>query len=115
MESMRAHIVVGLAVVFGLSGCFGDPPPDPTEAPLEVVVADCVLNRPSVQVGRHEFSLVGDGSATVKAPDGTEAFRLDTSSAPSPTHELTEGQWMIECSDSQGSTGSATLRVDPAD
>jgi hypothetical protein len=53
-----------------LTGCFGDSPPDPGSAPLEVVVGSsmkpeepCLLNRPEVAAGQHEVSLLNVSGA----------------------------------------------------
>jgi hypothetical protein len=50
-----------------LSGCFGDPPPDPASAPLEVVVGSsqlpdqpCLLNREEVAAGEHVVQCLAD-------------------------------------------------------
>jgi len=57
-----------------LSGCFGDPPPDPATAPLEVVLDGCLLNRDEVAAGPHDVSVVGDGELVVEDESGAEVL-----------------------------------------
>lgn len=72
------------AVVLG--GCFGDPPPDPATAPLEVVVEGCVLNRPEVAPGAHAVAVVNHdklqpGQLVVSGEDGEQVLRVSIGSA----------------------------------
>ncbi|MEO5833371.1 MAG: hypothetical protein ABIR83_08365 [Nakamurella sp.] len=56
MDTTRAAMF--LAVAVALAGCFGDPPPDPATAGLEVVIEGCVLNRPEVAPGTHDVVVI---------------------------------------------------------
>ena len=70
-----------LAVALLLTGCFGDPPPDPRTAPLEVVVESskapdqpCLLNRGEVAAGEHEVTVIvegGSGTVVIRDDAGT--------------------------------------------
>lgn len=82
---LAARTRIGVILVaFGavaLTGCFGDPAPNPAEAPLEVVVEGCVLNRANVAPGMHEVSVLNHaekqpGELVVSGEDGTEVLRL---------------------------------------
>lgn len=123
-----APLLVVLAAL-GLSGCLlGDPPPDPAEAPLEVVVGsrtveeDCLLNRASVAAGTHEVTVIGDsGPATVRILDGSgrvvfEGAAVTDGEGPpegSPEVELASGQHVVECDLQGGATATVPLQVDP--
>lgn len=107
--------VVGLAMCLALAGCLGDPAPHPTEAPLEIVLDSCSLNRGSVQVGTHDFAAVGEGVALVKDPSGNDQFEVDASGHPPEAHPLTEGTWTIECTTPGKPVATVQLRVDPAE
>lgn len=56
----------------------GGSAPDPAEAPIEVVVEKCDLNRESVAAGTHEVTVVGTGVVVVTGPgDGPQVLRLE--------------------------------------
>lgn len=114
MDARRtASYAVGLALSFGLTGC-GDPPPDPRDAPIEVVLDSCTLNRGSVQVGTHEVSVIGEGLATFKDPQGNGVFQVDAAGRDPEGYRLSEGRWTVECQAPSGAARRATLQVDPA-
>ena len=74
-------MALALMGTVGLGGCFGDPAPDPAEAPLEVVVEGCVLNRPDVAPGTHEVSVINYGEyrsaeLVISGEDGSELLSL---------------------------------------
>ncbi|MGI8531029.1 MAG: hypothetical protein ACR2KO_16325 [Geodermatophilaceae bacterium] len=109
-----------------LTSCFGDPPPDPSVAPLEVVhgsrqqpTEPCLLNRYEVGAGTHELVLIAEGQpVTVSLRDSsgsvvyrTEASRGDGEVVPGSV-ELGAGTYVVECT--AGETSSeATLVVTP--
>src|SRR5687767_10587456 len=77
-RAVTARPLVCVPVVFLLlAGCFGDAPPDPETAPLEVVVGSseapdqpCLLNREEVAAGEHEVTVFAEGGqATVVIRD----------------------------------------------
>ena len=85
--------VPAAAVLLLLTGCFGDSPPDPGSAPLEVVVGSsmkpeepCLLNRPEVAAGQHQVSLLnvsgGPASVVVRDAAGAVVFESDAGEKP---------------------------------
>ena len=121
--------LLGVLTLLGISGCLlGDPPPDPAEAPIEVVVGsrtveeECLLNRESVAAGTHEVTVIGDsGPATVRILDeaGDVVFEgaaiTDGQGPPegSPLAELASGQHLVECTPEGGPTTTVPLQVAP--
>jgi hypothetical protein len=96
--SVRAFLLSLIAAVgcLGLIGCFGDPPPDPATAPLEVVANDnagkCALNREEVAAGRHEVVVITEGiQATVELHDesGKVLFRQKGDTWPQASEDET--------------------------
>lgn len=67
----------------------GDPPPDPTEAPLEVVLASCLLNRDEVGAGTHNVAVVGAGSLVVTDESGAAVLTLSSGNADLVTGKQT--------------------------
>jgi len=86
-----------------LSGCFGDPPPDPATAPLEVVLDGCLLNRDEVAAGPHDVAVVGDGDLVVQDASGAEVL------AGGGTLVTREGTYTFVCTIGSGES-TATLR-----
>ncbi len=79
MAITRAALSLVGAVALG--GCFGDPPPDPATAPLEVVLEGCALNRPEVTPGTHDVTVINHdkyqpGQLVVSGRDGREVLTL---------------------------------------
>lgn len=124
-----------LAGVGLLSGCLGDPPPDPEVQPLEIVVGhpdpdheQCLLNVDEVGAGTHEVTPVttaGKARVRILDPSGAVLFER-TVHPPAPDGEgrevalespgavrLEAGEHRVECivADGRHSTG---LRVVPA-
>ncbi len=67
-------VLLGTGALVTLQGCLGDAPPDPRSAPLEVVLDGCHVNRPDVQAGSHEISIIGEGRLSVTDEAGTEVL-----------------------------------------
>ena len=130
--------LIGAVGFLGVTGCLGDPPPDPATAPLEVVasgndVGKCALNREEVAAGRHEVVVITEGTqATVELHDegGKVLFRQkgDTwpqSSEDETMQEVTEedaeddsvklaaGEYTFVCRYRGGPAGVARLTVVP--
>ena len=93
-----------------LSGCFGDAPPDPTSAPLEVVVRStqlpdepCLLNREEVAAGDHDVTVFdesgGPSSVVVRDPTGAVVFEaaVSGSEAAQGSVALAEGEHVVQC------------------
>ncbi|MGI8947865.1 MAG: hypothetical protein ACR2FV_07815 [Ornithinimicrobium sp.] len=93
-----------------LSGCFGDPAPDPATAGLEVVLDGCALNRPDVAPGTHRFDLIGPGDLVVT--DGGGAVALDIASGGAGELVSTSQTYTFTCTVGTEQT-SATLQSVP--
>lgn len=122
-----------LLPVLALGGCFllADPPPDPSVAPLEVVVdsskvaEQCLLNRESVAAGTHEVTLLTEGrAATVRVLDELGDVVFTGQAVPGegegaggpegpPSVQLSAGEHTVECSPEGGSPVTVPLHVDP--
>ena len=79
VATTRAALTLVGAVALG--GCFGDPPPDPATAPLEVVLEGCLLNRSEVAPGAHDVVVINHdkhqpGQLVVSGEDGREVLTL---------------------------------------
>jgi hypothetical protein len=105
-----------------LAGCFGDPPPDPAEAPLEIVVGStqqpdqpCLLNRGEVAAGLHPVTVISEaGTATVALRDEQGRTVFEGRSGPGQTSvELAEGEYTVECVTGDRPVGTVVLRVTP--
>ena len=136
---MRAHLLslIGAVGCLGLTGCLGDPDPDPATAPLEVVAngndaGRCVLNRESVAAGSHEVVVITEGvQAIVELHDegGNVLFRQKGDTWPQSSEdetmpevaedaegdsvELAAGEYTFVCRYRGGPTGEAPLTVVP--
>lgn len=97
----------------GVSGCLGDPPPDPRSAPLEVVLEGCLLNRESVQAGRHQVAVVGEGTLVVVDPDGADVVELRGAELSPREVDTRVGDYVLLCRPAAGGESQAVLRVDP--
>lgn len=124
---MHASSAAGLAALASLSGCFGDPPPAPEVAPIEVVVGSrgtpsgpCLLNRDEVAAGVHDVTVIAErGPARVVLTDETGDVVLDVGAAPGSVGQvasvrLDEGHHVVRCRIEGGAAGEAALRVGPA-
>lgn len=110
-------------VSLALAGCFGDPPPDPRTAPLEVVVGSltrpdqpCILNRDEVRSGAHEVSVIVErGPAVVRIIDSDDTILIELA-APSGAVstgplQLPPGDYKVECVADDGTATSVALSV----
>lgn len=116
-------LLLSVISLLGLTGCpsFGDPAPDPSVAPLEIVVEGCVLNRESVAAGTHEVTVISQGQpATVRIVNESGQVVFTTKAiaggvgpdAGSPSVELASGRHVVECSPEGGTSMSVPLQVD---
>jgi hypothetical protein len=92
-----------------LSGC-GDPAPDPAQAPIEVVLDGCELNRSAVAPGTHEVSIVGSGRLEILDASGSVVATLSSPAPESVT--LGEESYTFVC-ETSGQTERARLDSDP--
>lgn len=83
-RAQRAAILVllGAGGLPTLAGCLVDDPPDPRSAPLEVVLDGCQLNRPDVEAGPHEISIIGEGRLSVTDEAGAEVLEAGGMQVP---------------------------------
>lgn len=93
---------------FTLSGC-GDPAPDPAEAPIEVVLDGCELNRSTVAPGSHEVSVIGTGRLEILDASGKTVLGLTSGS---DTVTLGDGEYTFVC-ETSGRTEQARLDSEP--
>ena len=103
--------VAALAVLTGLAGCAGDPDPDPATAPLELVLEQCTLNRPSVAAGPHTMAVVGKGRATVTDPQGAVVLTAPGGEEQPAEVQLAAGTYGVTCEPEGGGLGEAELEV----
>ena len=93
----------------------GDPPPDPSSAPLEVVLDSCTLNRPSVREGSHPVAIVGTGRVTVTDPAGSVVLTArGGEETPAEVTLAGAGTYGVACEPEGGRMAEAELLVEPA-
>ena len=127
--------VMAAAGIGLLSGCLGDPPPDPEIQPLEIIVGNpdpkygpCLLNIGEVGAGTHDvtpIAMAGKARVRILDPSGAVVFErtLDENPAEGGGQEvpqsdqgsvlLAAGEHRVECVVA-GGIHFATLRVVPA-
>lgn len=84
-----ARALMSAAILVAVTGCLGDPPPDPETAPLEVVLDTCALNRPEVGAGIHNVAVVGPGQLVITDEAGNEVLSLTAGNADLTTTSQT--------------------------
>ncbi len=126
---------IALAGIGLLSGCMGDPPPDPEVQPLEIIVGNpdskygpCLLNVDRVGAGNHDvtpMALAGKARVQILDPSGAVVFKrtIQEHSPEGGGHEVMQedqgtvrlqaGEHRVECILADG-THSTSLRVVPA-
>lgn len=105
--AFRARLTgaAGAAVLLaGLAGC-GDPEPAASEAPLEVVLDTCMLNRSEIAPGVHEVALVGVGTVTVTDSSGATVLTLTQSGSLTSEADT----YTFTCTSGGAATGTATV------
>lgn len=121
---VKLQVGMVLTACLVASGCFGDPPPDPDVAPIEVVAgskqradAPCLSNRDEVGAGTHELVAITEaGPVTVRIRDsaGAVVVELEATERPAASEvTLGTGTHTIECMFKDGSTASVLMRVVP--
>lgn len=119
VATSRWLVVVTAGACSLVTGCFGDPAPDPEVAPLEVIARpdSCYLNRDSVAEGIHPVSvIVARGAGRVRILlDDQAVYQQASGSSPSgdaadPEVELAEGEYVVECV-VEGAVTSTSLKV----
>ena len=101
-----------MALTLAVSACFGDPPQDAEDLPLEIVVHpdECLINYPQVGPGIHEVTVIFEGtsgSVRIVRP-GETVFSSDTGTRGSA--DLVVGEYQIEC-EADGVTRQIALSV----
>lgn len=94
---IRTVLVLTLTLVVG--ACFGDPPPDAEDLPLEIVVHpdECLINYPQVGPGIHEVTVIFEGtSGSVRIVDANETV-YSSDAGTSGSAELAVGAYQVEC------------------
>lgn len=94
-----------------LGGCMGDPPPDPSAAPLELVLQSCTLNREAVAAGGRTMAVVGKGRATLTDPQGSVVLTAPGGEESPAEVQLTAGTYGVTCEPEGGGLGEAELKV----
>lgn len=109
------RLVVVWLLVCPLAGCFGDPPPDPATAPLEVILDECTLNRPDVAPGTHQvdvFRYEGQGPGVVVVTDEDAQQVLSVDSGGGGELVTTEQTYTFSCTIG-GAVNTTTLTSKP--
>lgn len=127
---------LALAAAILLSGCFGDPPPDPEVQPLEIIVGNadpeygpCLLNVDEVGAGTHDvtpMSMAESATVRILHPSGAVLYeraigehRLQGGGHEVPEEDqgsvrLASGNHRVECTLSADTTHTTELLVVPA-
>ena len=112
LAASRTQLVSAAVCSVFLSGCFGDPPPDPATAPLEVVMDSCQLNRAQVAPGTHEVTIIGAGQLLVTDESGGEVLSADSDGQMAARLVTGEQKYAFTCT-VDGRRGEATLISEP--
>lgn len=99
-------MTLALASALAVTGCLGDPPPDPATAPIEIVVDDCAINRSEVGSGRHSVTVIGEGQVEI-ADASDEVVLTVVSQDDGLGHLETSTQtYTVTCTSSSGGESS---------
>ena len=128
MPTSFAHRLAAAAIALAAAGttaACGDPEPDPSTAPIEVVANSlakpneaCILNRTSVGAGTHEVVVIAESApALVRVQDSNGRPILDLTVAPGATQSssvvLEPGAYAVSCAAEGGTpVSSVQLRVE---
>lgn len=132
---VAGRLAVALAGIGLLSGCLGDPPPDPEVQPLEIIAGNtdpeydpCLLNVGEVGAGSHEvvaLAVAVRARVRILDPSGAVVWERTIQEHPAEgggreapegeqgTVRLRAGEYRVECILADGAHAT-TLRVVPA-
>jgi hypothetical protein len=107
---VRIRTVLALALAVG--GCFGDPPPDAEDLPLEIVVhpEECLINYPQVGPGIHEVTVILEGTSGSVRIVGAGKTVFSSDAGTSGSADLVVGEYQVECQ-TDGVTRQIALAV----
>ena len=107
---MRIRTVLALTLAVG--ACFGDPPPDAEDLPLEIVVHpdECLLNYSQVGPGRHEVTVILEGTSGSVRIVGTGETVFSSDAGTTGGADLVVGDYQVEC-ETDGVTRQIALSV----
>jgi hypothetical protein len=101
-----------LAFTLAVGACFGDPPPDAENLPLEIVVHpnECLINYPRVGPGIHDVTVIfEDTSGSVRIVGAGETV-FSSDAGTSGSADLVVGDYQVEC-ETEGVTRQVALSV----
>lgn len=120
-----AGAALALTMATGTAACFGDPEPDPSVAPIEIVAnsraepeSPCLVNRPSVGAGTHELVVIAESAPAVvrvQDADGVQLYeeRVEQGASTSTTIVLEAGRYSVSCAqDGRTPVTTIGLQVD---
>ena len=107
---MRIRTVLALTLAVG--ACFGDPPPDAEDLPLEIVVHpdECLINYPQVGPGNHEVTVIFQGTSGSVRIVGASETVFSSDAGTSGSADLVLGDYQAEC-ETDGVTKQIALSV----
>lgn len=107
---MRIRIVLALALT--VVACFGDPPPDAEDLPLEIVVHpdECLINYSVVGPGVHEVTVIFEGASGSVRILGAGETAFSSDAGTSGLADLGVGDYQVEC-ETDGFTRQIALAV----
>lgn len=88
-----------MALTLAVSACFGDPPPDAKDMPLEIVVHpdECLINYPQVGPGNHEVTVIFEGTSGSVHIVGAGETVFSSDAGTSGSADLVVGDYQVEC------------------
>lgn len=108
------RVLLMLVPALAVAGCFGDPPPDPESAPLEVVMEGCKLNRSDIAAGTHEVTVVGAGVVEISDASGQVVLSVSSEEIGQGQLQTTAQSYTVRCTTSSGVESSAELVSAPS-
>ena len=101
-----------LVITLAVSACFGDPPPDAEDLPLEIVAHpdECLINYPQVGPGTHEVTVIFEGTSGSVRIVGAGKTVFSSDEGTSGKADLLVGDHQVEC-ETDGGTRQIALSV----